>query len=106
MLNHRMSFQFWKGSGFDLEATYLPHPDRLSTLLTLVTLTSVWAWRVGDAEHERAPIPVLAHGRLALSIVRYRLDTVKAALINLLWSPTETLFIRHFLACAGKLPPT
>ena len=99
-------FKFWKGSGFELEATHLTHPDRLSTLLALVTLTSVWAWKVGEAEHERAPIPVLAHGRLALSIVRYGLDTVKAALINLLWSPTETLFSRHFLTCAAKLSPT
>ena len=99
-------FKFWKGSGFDLEATHLTHPDRLSTLLALVTLTSVWAWRVGAAEHERSPIPVLAHGRLALSIVRYGLNTVNAALINLLWTPFETLSIRQFLACAGKLSPT
>ena len=46
---------------------------------------------------------MLAHGRLALSIVRYGLNTVKAVLINVLWSPTETLFLRHFLACAAKL---
>ena len=71
-----------------------------------MTLTSVWAWRVGAAEHERAPIPVLAHGRLALSIVLYGLNTVKAALINVLWNPSETLFLRHFLACVGKLSPT
>ena len=99
-------FKFWKGSGFDLEATHLTHPDRLSTLLALVTLTSVWAWRVGDAEHERAPIPVLAHGRLALSIVRYGLNTVKTALVSVLWHPSETLSIRNVLDCAGKLSPT
>ncbi len=40
---------------------------------------------------------------MALSIVRYGLNTVKAVLINVLWSPTETLFLRHFLACAAKL---
>ena len=99
-------FKFWKGSGFDLEATHLTHPDRLSTLLALVTLTSVWAWRVGAHEHERAPIRVLAHGRLALSIVRYGLNTVKAALVNVLWNPSETPSIRNFLDCAGKLSPT
>ena len=49
---------------------------------------------------------MLAHGRLALSIVRYGLNTVNAALINLLWTPFETLSIRQFLACAGKLSPT
>ena len=99
-------FKFWKGSGFELEATHLTHPDRLGTLLALVTLTSVWAWMVGAAEHEQAPIRVLAHGRLALSIVRYGLNSLKAALVNLLWSPAETLFIRHFHALAGKLSPT
>ena len=99
-------FKFWKGSGFDLEATHLTHPERLATLLALVTLTSVWAWQVGQAEHERAPIRVLAHGRLALSVVRYGLNTVKAALVNVLWNPSETLFVRRFLACAGKLSPT
>ena len=99
-------FKFWKGSGFDLEATHLTHPDRLSTLLALVTLTSVWAWRVGEAEHERAPIPVLAHRRLAVSVVRYGLNMLKSALVNLLWSPSETLSIRQFLTCVGKLSPT
>jgi hypothetical protein len=56
-------FKFWKGS--DLEDTHLTHPDWLSMLLTLVTLTCVGAWRVEAAEHERAPGSVLSHGRLA-----------------------------------------
>ena len=99
-------FKHWKRSGFDLEATHLTHPDRLSTLLALVTLTSVWAWRVGETEQERAPIPVLAHGRLALSVVRYGLNTLKSALVNLLWNPFETRSISKFLTCAGKLSPT
>ncbi|WP_407569906.1 IS4 family transposase [Deinococcus altitudinis] len=99
-------FKHWKGSAFDLEATHLTHTERLGTLLALITLTSVWAWQVGQAEHERAPIRVLAHGRLALSIVRHGLNTVKAALVNVLWDPSETVFIRDFLACAGKLSPT
>jgi len=99
-------FKHWKGSAFDLQATHLTHPERLSTLLALMTLTSVWAWQVGQAEHERAPRWVLAHGRLARSIVRHRLNTVKAALVNVLWNPSEKLFIRDFLACAGKLSPT
>ncbi|GGR29180.1 hypothetical protein GCM10008957_45220 [Deinococcus ruber] len=99
-------FKHWKGSAFDLEATHLTHPERLGTLLTLMTLTSVWAWQVGQAEHERAPMQVLAHGRLALSIVRHGLNTVKAALVNVLWNPSETVFIRDFLACASKLSPT
>jgi hypothetical protein len=73
-------FKHWKGSGFNLEATHMTYPDQLSTLLALVTLTSVCAWRVGETEQERAPIPVLAHGRLALSVVRYGLDTLKSAL--------------------------
>ncbi|MGY2895560.1 hypothetical protein ACVWZX_005152, partial [Deinococcus sp. UYEF24] len=29
-----------------------------------------------------------------------------AALVNVLWNPSETVFIRDFLACAGKLSPT
>ncbi|WP_424950337.1 hypothetical protein [Deinococcus sp.] len=99
-------FKHWKRSGFDLEATHLTHPDRLSTLLALVTLTSVWAWRVGETEQERAPIPVLAHSRLALSVVRYGLNALKSALVNLLWNPFETRSISKFLACAGKLSPT
>lgn len=99
-------FKHWKGSGFDLEATHLTHPERLNTLLALTTLTSVWAWQVGRAEQERAPIRVLAHGRLAVSTVRYGLNTLKSALLNVLWNPAETLFIHHFLACAGKLSAT
>lgn len=89
-------FKFWKGSGVDLEETHVTHPDRLSTLLALVTLTSVWVWEVGAAAHERQ----------ALSIVRNGLDTVKATLVNVLWSFNETLFVRAFLTYASKLSPT
>jgi len=38
--------------------------------------------------------------------VRYGLNTLKSALVNVLWSPSQTLFIRDFLACVGKLSPT
>jgi len=99
-------FKHWKGSGFELESTHLIHPERLNTLLGVVTIASVWAWHIGEHEHEQAPIRVLAHGRLAVSVVRYGLNTLKAALVNLLWTPTERCVLQIFNRCAQKLSPT
>ncbi|UBV44640.1 transposase (plasmid) [Deinococcus taeanensis] len=80
-------FKYWKSSGFEWEATHLVHTDRINTLLCVVSIASVWAWHVGAIEHEQAPIRVLAHGRLAISIVRYGLNILKPAFVNLLWNP-------------------
>ena len=99
-------FKNWKSAGFELEATHLTHPDRLSTLLGVLTIVYVWVWQTGEDEHDRSPIRILAHGRLAVSIVRYGLDALKASLVNLLWNPTETAFSGRFHGFAAKLSST
>ena len=99
-------FKHWKSAGFDLEATHLTHPDRIGTLLGVLTIAYVWAWKVGEEANEQAPIPVLAHGRLAVSMIRYGLDHLKTALVNTLWNPSETAFRQAFNRLAQKLSPT
>jgi len=82
------------------------HTERLNTLLSVVTIASVWAWHTSEHQHEQVPEWVLAHGRPAVSVMRYRLNILKTALVNMLWSSTERTSIRAFHACAQKLSST
>lgn len=72
-------FSAMKLRGFALESTHLQHPARLSTLFGILTLAFFWAHRVGEWIDEARPIPLKAHGRLALAIFRYGLNGLAQA---------------------------
>jgi Transposase DDE domain len=99
-------FKAWKSAGFDLEATHLTHPERLTTLLGVLTLALVWAWHTAEAAQNDDPIPVLTHSRRASSLIRHGLDLLKAALVNLLWCPSQPANRRRFHALTQNLSPT
>lgn len=99
-------FKSWKSAGFDLEATHLQHPERLATLLGVLTLALVWAWHTAEVAQDHHPIPILAHGRRAVSLIRHGLDLITAALVNLLWFPTQSAYTRLFRNLAQNLSPT
>lgn len=65
------TFSSLKDRGFDLERTGMTDPKRLERLFGLVTLAWLSCLRVGVWRHEAKPIRVLAHGRKAMSVVRY-----------------------------------
>lgn len=57
-----------KTRGFDLEATHITDPDKLETLLVIMTIAAALAAKAGAAAHQIRPIPVKKHGRKAVSI--------------------------------------
>ncbi|WP_084047240.1 IS4 family transposase [Deinococcus hopiensis] len=65
------TFSSQKMRGFDLERTGVTDKGRLERLFGLVTLAWLSCLRVGVWRHETQPIRVLAHGRRAMSLVRY-----------------------------------
>ena len=74
-------FRAIKKTGFDFEATHLVDPDRISTLLALVTLAFTWAHRMGESLHDYVKaIPIKNHGYPALSFFRHGLDHIRSIL--------------------------
>ena len=65
------TFSSYKSRGFDLERTGITDPRRLERLFGLVTLAWLSCLRIGVWKHEVKPIRMLAHGRKAMSLVRY-----------------------------------
>lgn len=76
-------FKAIKSAGFNFEATHLRHPERIHTLLSLVTIALVWSHKVGEYLHRIKPIPFKNHGYLATSLFRYGLDFLRSTLFHL-----------------------
>ena len=47
-----------KSRGFDFEETHLTKPERISTLLGLLTLALCWCLVLGEWLHEHTPIAI------------------------------------------------
>ena len=73
-------FSAVKKRGFDLEATHLTDPQRLSNLFFVVSIAFVWAYRQGDFVVKNKPIKLKNHGYPQHSIVRHGLDVVTKAI--------------------------
>ena len=80
------TFSSLKSRGFDLERTGITQPKRLERLFGLTILAWISVLRVGIWLHEVKPIRVLAHGRQALSLVRYGSERLRNALR---WDPDD-----------------
>lgn len=86
--------------GFDLEATHLTRPERLSRLMAVLTLAFCWAYVTGVWLFEQEPWKVKKHGRLAVSLFRKGLDRPQQALMPLCGSARqrEGLNLAQFLS--------
>lgn len=73
------TFSSLKTRGFDLERTGITHPKRLETLFGLVILAWLNGLKIGIWLNGIRPIRVLAHGRKAMSLVRYGGDSLRNA---------------------------
>lgn len=74
-------FKAIKKTGFDFEATHLVDPERISTLLALVTIAFTWAHRMGEFLHDLIkPIPLKKHGYRLNSFFRHGLDYIRSIL--------------------------
>jgi hypothetical protein len=63
-----------KSRGFDLEATHITDPTRLSRLLCLLALAYTWAGACGLWEFHQRLLKVKKHGRMPISVFRLGLD--------------------------------
>lgn len=81
--NFETLFGILTSRGFRFEETHLIEADRINKLLALLTLATVWAFKVGEGLHQQEPLKVKTHGRLAKSIFRYGLDYLPSIVFDI-----------------------
>jgi hypothetical protein len=62
---------------FRLEDTHLTKIERISKLLSLLTIATVWAILAGELEIKTTPLQVKKHGNMEKSIFRHGFDTLR-----------------------------
>lgn len=70
-------FGVLKTRGFNVAETHLTKPERISKLLSLLTLAVIWAVLTGEMESKKKPIKLKKHGRLAKSLFRLGFDNLR-----------------------------
>ena len=70
-------FGILKTRGFRLEETHLTRGERISRLLSLLTLATVWAMLAGEIAARQTPPKIKKHGRPEKSIFRLGLETLR-----------------------------
>lgn len=66
-----------KTRGFRLEDTHLTRGERISNLLSLLTLATVWGLLAGEIAARNTPPKIKKHGRTEKSIFRLGLETLR-----------------------------
>ena len=75
-------FGLLKTKGFNLEDTHMKDPKRLSTLFGILAIAGAMALKIGEAAHQREPIPIKKHGRPARSLFGLGLDFLRRMFAN------------------------
>ena len=88
------TFSSFKKRGFDLERTGMTERSRLQRLFGLVTLAWIFCLRLGVWLSQTRPIPVLKHGRRAVSLVRHGAQHLVDALR---WKPQQFMAVLEVL---------
>lgn len=92
-------FGILKSRGFRFEETHLTDGERINKLLALLTLATIWAFKVGEWLHHQAPLKIKKHGRLAKSIFRYGLDFLRSTLFDIQLKMDDFQISLTFLSC-------
>jgi len=66
-----------KTRGFRLEDTHLTHIERVSKLLSLLTIGVCWAMLAGELESQAKPLKMKKHGNLEKSVFRLGFDILR-----------------------------
>lgn len=66
-----------KTRGFRLEDTHLTKANRVSKLISLLTLATVWAFLSGELASQETPPKIKKHGRAEKSIFRLGFDALR-----------------------------
>ena len=86
-----------KTRGFNLEDTGLTRPERVSSLLTVVSVAFIWACVTGKVVARRTATKVKKHGHRAVSVFRLGLDHLQDLLLHpsgASWRTLSTLMPR------------
>ena len=70
-------FGWLKTRGFQLEDTHLTRAERISRMLSLLTLATVWGLLAGEIAARQAPPRIRKHGRAEKSIFRLGLEILR-----------------------------
>lgn len=92
-------FGILKSRGFRFEETHLTDGERINKLLALLTLATIWAFKVGQWLHKQEPLKIKKHGRLAKSIFRYGLDFLRSTLFHIQLKWDDFQISLTFLSC-------
>jgi len=92
-------FGILKSRGFRFEETHLTEGDRICKMVALLTLATLWAFRVGEWLHEQIPLKIKTHGRLAQSIFRYGLDFLRSIVFHIQLRFDDFQLTLEFLSC-------
>lgn len=88
-----------KSRGFNLEDTHMSHPDKIATLVAILAIAFVWAFKVGEWLNSITPIKIKKHGRKSVSLFRKGLDFLADAILNYPFRKKEFEMAFKFLAC-------
>ena len=70
-------FGVLKTRGFRLEETHLTETERVSKLLSLLTIAISWAMLAGELESQAKPLKIKKHGNLEKSIFRLGFESLR-----------------------------
>ena len=92
-------FGILKSRGFRFEETHLTDGERINKLLALLTLATIWAFKVGQWLHKQEPLKIKKHGRLTKSVFRYGLDFLRSTFFDIQLKFDDFQFSLIFLSC-------
>ncbi len=76
-------FAHLKKRGFNIEDTHLTEPERISTMLAMVSIAYLWALKIGKwRAATQTPIRLKSHGRKEISIFRLGLNYLREIFYN------------------------
>lgn len=81
-----------KTRGFDMEATHIADPEKLSTLIAIMAIAATLAAKTGAAANRIRPIALKKHGRRAVSLFALGLETLRKIFAHKISDQ-----IKHFL---------
>jgi len=88
-----------KSKGFNFEDTHMVDPEKISKLLSLLTIAFCWAHLTGEWLANIKPIKIKKHQRPARSIFRYGLDYLKNIFFNIGDNFKELFEVVKLLSC-------
>ena len=87
-------FAALKTRGFNLEQTHITCMEKIDTLIALIAIAYVWAYKIGEISSKSSPIKAKSHGRKYKSIFRVGLDFLRSALLNM---QDHLVKIKHYI---------